>query len=125
MIVLINLKDKKLFIENCFEKDSKVSKDIMKLISISRFFGTGNKVPNIFCNIFLDQYKEIFFIHKFDDLFIFNNEKFTKINVEGLDKYPKIVYQKVLNIILDLEFTYEDNLHIKDEDERPASIFEQ
>jgi hypothetical protein len=120
MIILINLRTKKSFLELCFEKDSKVTRDIIRLISISKYYHS-NRVPNVFCNIFLDEYRDIFFSNNIEDLFIFNNEKFTKINIEGLDKYPKEVYQKVLKLILDLEYTYEDNLIV--EVDRQLGIF--
>ena len=52
--------------------------------------------------------KEIFILNKVDELFILNNEKFTKINVEGLDIYPKEIYKIILDIVIKLDFTYEE-----------------
>jgi hypothetical protein len=109
MLVLINLKNKKIFIEICFDKDSKVTKDIISMMKISKIY-SKNKILHIFCNMFLDEYKEIFMNNKIDELFIINNEKFTKVNIEGLDIYPRGFYNYLLKIILDLDFTYEENL---------------
>jgi hypothetical protein len=109
MIMLINLKTQKSFIEICFSRNSKITKCILNILQISKN-SPKNKLASIFCNMFLDEYKEIFVSNKIDDLFIFNNERFTKVNIEGLDILPKNFYRKLLRIIFDLNFTYEENL---------------
>jgi hypothetical protein len=110
MILLINLKTKKNLIYSFFEKDSKMVKILINLIKISKTFQNANKIEKIFCNLFLDEYKELFFIHndtEFEELFILNNEKFSKVNTEGVDIFPKYFYTQILNKITRLDFNYE------------------
>ena len=63
------------------------------------------------CNIFLDEYKEIFFPsnleYSLEEMFIFNNQKFSEVNNEGLDIYPKSFYKNILENILQMEFSDE------------------
>jgi hypothetical protein len=123
MIVLLNLKSKRLFVEMCFDKDSKVTRDIMTIMRLSKSY-PKNQILNIYCNMFLDEYKQVFVSNKIDDLFILNNEKFTQVNTEGLDLFSKCIYKKLLRIIFDLDFTYEHNflmLNNYDEDNMPIS----
>jgi hypothetical protein len=110
MIVLLNLKKNKNFIYSAFEKESKLVKLLISLIKSSRSFQNSNKISKVFCNLFLDEYKEIYFLHddpEIEDLFILNNEKFSEVNVEGMDIYPKKVYQSILESVLNLDITYE------------------
>src|SRR5689334_6495943 len=107
MIVLINLKTKAEFIEICFSEKSKLTK---KILTFLKFSNPKNKIAIIFCNLFLDEYKvQVFLNNKKEDLFILNSKKFTKVNIEGLDILPKSFYTKILKIIFDLDFTYEEN----------------
>ena len=40
-------------------------------------------------------------------MFIFNNQKFSEVNNEGLDIYPKSFYKNILENILQMEFSDE------------------
>lgn len=111
MIVLLNLKKNKNFIYSSFKKESKFVKMLMTYITTSRLYKNSNKISKVFCNLFLDEYKEIYFLHddpEIEDLFILNNEKFSEVNVEGIDIYPKIVYQSILEQVLNFEISYEN-----------------
>ncbi len=79
----------------------------------------------IFCNLFLDEYKETFFSTEdpiLEELFIINNIKFSKVNNEGVDKFPKEIYTGILKTILDLDLTYEKIFHKKTIEEGDKSI---
>jgi len=109
MILLINLKTKKTFTYLVFKKDSKLIEILINVIKISKNYKSSNKISKVFCNLFLDEYKEIYFNSNdpvLEELFITNNEKFSKINIEGLDKYPKPVYKNILENIINLDITY-------------------
>ncbi len=110
MILLLNLKTQKNFIHMVFKKESKLVKVLINLIKSSRSFQNSNKISKVFCNLFLDEYKEIYFLHddpEIVELFILNNEKFSKVNVEGMDVYPKKIYQGVLESVLKFNLSYE------------------
>jgi hypothetical protein len=106
MIIIKNSKDCKMLLEYLFDNNSKLVKDILNILRISRAY-KKNKILQIYCNLFFDEYKEIFFNSGLDEMFIMNNEKFTKVNVEGVDVYPPTLYTNILNILLELDFTYE------------------
>jgi hypothetical protein len=110
MIILINLKRNTKFLIQIFDKNSKL---IEVLISILRKENNckkkSKKISKILCNIFLDEYKLIFFNSDYtlDEIFIYNNEKFSQVNNEGLDVYPKSLYKNILENLLNSEYSYE------------------
>ncbi len=99
MLLLLNTNECHFFLENVFENNSKIVKDLLTILKISKSY-KKRKIFQIYCNLFFDEYKEMFFNNNMDELFILNNEKFTKLNIEGLDIYPRDFYKKILNIIL-------------------------
>jgi hypothetical protein len=123
MLLLINLNTKKNFLEMLFEKDSKLIKILISYIKSScKNYQNSNKIARIYCNLFFDEYKNMFFLNEIEDLFILNNEKFTKVNTEGLDIYPKNVYINILETIKNLDFTYDflsNKNIIQDQDDKP------
>ena len=132
MIILINLKTSKNFILFVFDRDSKLIKIILEIIKISKEYrnNNSNRITKIFCNLFLDEFKHLLYDPNAKDtlmldLFILNNEKFTKINTDGLDRYPNSIYQDILKIILDFNLTY-DQIFSKntfEEDEKPIGKY--
>lgn len=110
MILLLNLKAKKSIVQLIFDKESKLIKILLSVIKASKSYNNSTKIAKVFCNLFLDEYKEIYFSTcdpLLEDLFIINNEKFSKINVEGVDVYPKSFYVDLMQNILNLKLTYE------------------
>lgn len=106
MIILINLKENKKIIELFFDKNSKFVKQILETLEQTASFDNNKRILKIYCNLFLDEYKSLFFDHQLDELFILNNEKFTQINTEGVDMYPKTIYIKLMNYLSRIEMTY-------------------
>ncbi len=127
MIIIKHSSESKYLIEQIFDNNSKLVKDILTILKVSRNY-KKNKILQIFCNLFFDEYKDIFFSNDLDNLFILNNEKFTKLNIEGTDIYPKDIYVKILNILKELEFTYEQYFtdkyfHFEEEDKSLCIFF--
>jgi hypothetical protein len=106
MIILLN-NNYELFVELTFEKGSKIVKTLIDMLKNSNSYKKDTKIQKILCHIFLDEYKELFFNYNLENLFILNNEKFTKVNTEGLDKYPKVFYQYLLVYTESLKFSYD------------------
>jgi hypothetical protein len=110
MVLLLNLKSNKTFLILVFEKDSKLIKTLLNILKSSLKYKNSNKISKILCNLFLSEFKEIFFFHKdhlLEELFIINNEKFSKINIEGTDIFPKKIYSNILENILNLKLSFE------------------
>ena len=85
-------------------------KVLVNVVKSSRLYQNSNKICKILCNLFLDEYKELYFIHEdpnIENMFIINNEKFSQINHEGLDIYPKQIYKVILDNILNFKLTYD------------------
>ncbi len=124
MIILINLKDKKKIIELIFDKNSKIVKQILETLEHTASFDNHKRILKIYCNLFLDEYKSLFFDHQLDELFILNNEKFTQINTEGVDMYPKKIYMKLMNYLSRIEMNYTELISSKKYsiEEKPLSI---
>lgn len=111
MIILLNLKHKKVFLEHLFEKNSKMISLIIKIIKSSKNFHNSNRISKVFCNLFFDEYKEIFFLHNdpnLEEMFILNHEKLSEIIIEGVDVYPKQIYNHILLKLLNLEINFEN-----------------
>jgi len=94
-------------VELAFGKHSKVVKPILKILEQTADFEPHKRLAKIYCNLFFDEYKEMYFFHQLDELFITNNEKFTKVNTEGIEIYPKLIYQNLMGFFLRLDLTYE------------------
>ena len=95
-----------MFIELTFNKNSHIVKQIIKILGKTSV-SDNKRISKIYCNLFLDEYKDLFYKWQRDDLFILNNEKFTKINTEALEIYPKSIYKNLLNFLLNLDMTYD------------------
>ena len=54
-------------------------------------------------------------------MFIFNNEKFSEVNNEGLDVYPKSFYKNILENILQIEFSDERLFKTEDKSSNDTS----
>lgn len=124
MILLINIKNKNI-LNLIFEKDSKLVKILLNIIDNSKQFHKSNKICKIFCNLFFTEYREIFSKYELEELYILNNEKFTSINVENIDIYPKNVYCSILEKIFTLDLSYDflnnKSICIQDDD-KPLCI---
>jgi hypothetical protein len=110
MILILNLKSNKTFLFLLFEKDSKLIKILLNILKNSSKYKNSNKISKILCNLFLSEYKDIFFSHKdpfLEELFISNFEKFSKVNIEGTDVFPKKIYSRILDNIINLKLSFE------------------
>ena len=125
MIALINLQQKYNFVIQIFQKDSKLMHILYSTLKLSNEVnGNSNRISKILCNLFLDEYKEMFFLSselaedeslevtqeltsELEQLFIYNNEKFSKINIEGLDIYPKQLYTLSLEYLKSVDISFE------------------
>ena len=105
MIILKNFENENIFYEHVFKKKSKIVKQIIEIIIKSK--QKDKRISKIYCNLFLDEYKEIFFKNKMEKLFILNNEIFSEKYTEGLDKYPKEIYEKMLIFLKKFDMTYD------------------
>jgi hypothetical protein len=115
MIILINLKKDRIFISLIFDKNSKLIEILLDILKceINLKKKKSKKIAKILCNMFLDEYKEIFFNSEYtlDEIFISNNEKFSEINNEGLDVYPKSLYTDILENLISTEYSYDKLFH--------------
>jgi hypothetical protein len=115
MIILINLKKNRRFITSIFEKQSKLIEVLLDILKCEISFKKkkSKKIAKILCNMFLDEYKEIFFNSEYtlEEIFIHSNEKFSEVNNEGLDVYPKSLYTDILENLISTEYSYEKLFH--------------
>lgn len=125
MTIIINLKDKRKTIQLFFDKNSKIVKQILETLELTSNFDYNKRIQKIYCNLFLDEYKSLFFDNQLDELFILNNEKFTQINTEGVDVYPKTIYIKLMKYLSRLDMTYTEIISTKkyQTEDKPQSIY--
>jgi len=108
MILAINLKDFPDFIKTVFQGQisffNKLVEIITKLKKKKKFLGIIN-------NLFIDEYKEIYFKKSSDDLeqlFIEENTKFGEIYQDSFTKYEKDTYVKLFAKLLKFDLSYQN-----------------
>ena len=112
MILAINLKDFPDFIKTVFQGQinffNKLVEIITKLKKKKKFLG-------IISNLFIDEYKELYFKKSSDDLeqlFIEENTKFGEIYQDSFTKYEKETYVKLFAKLLKFDLSYQNFFHI-------------
>ena len=64
------------------------------------------KIKKLLSNLFLKEFKDI--ISKIElELFIQLNEIYSKLNTESIDLYPKYVYKRLLDFLLEFDLNYD------------------
>ena len=123
MILAINLKDFPDFIKTVFQGQinffNKLVEIITKLKKKKKFLG-------IISNLFIDEYKELYFKKSSDDLeqlFIEENTKFGEIYQDSFTKYEKETYVKLFAKLLKFDLSYQNFFSYHDKintEEMPA-----
>jgi hypothetical protein len=89
-----------------FSKNSEITEILLEILDKTNNYNSI-RIKKILCHLFFDEYYFLFFQNNLEDLYIENNSKFTEMNTEGLDKYPKNFYVNILDSLVDLDITYE------------------
>ena len=105
MIIILNLKTEKNSFENIFDNGSTLTENI--ICSLNATNNYSKDIFKIFSNLFLSEYKEVFIDFDLIDLFVTYNSKFSQVNTEGLDIYPNLVYEKMLENLQSFHFNYD------------------
>ena len=106
MILLLNIKNLKDLMKRMFSKNSEITEILLEILEKTNNY-SSIRIKRILCHLFFDEYFKLFFDNNLDDLYIENNSRFTEVNTEGLDKYPKNFYVNILDSLVDLNITYE------------------
>jgi hypothetical protein len=106
MILLLNIKNLKDLLIRIFSKDSEITDILLEILDKTSDYDSI-RIKKILCHLFFDEYYLIFSHNNLEDLYIENNSKFTEMNTEGLDKYPKNFYVNILDSLVDFDITYE------------------
>ena len=122
MIITINLKAYPKFINNVFNGPAKFFKQLVKLFSV--ISKPKKKILlGILNNLFLEEYKMIYFRAERDDaledLFIKQQTKFSTIYIDMMSYYEDNTYEKMFSLLLSFNVSYDNFFHqekIKDED---------
>ena len=122
MIITINLKAYPKFINNVFNGPAKFFKQLVKLFSV--ISKPKKKILlGILNNLFLEEYKMIYFRAERDDaledLFIKQQTKFSTIYIDMMSYYEDNTYEKMFSLLLSFNVSYDNFFHqekTKDED---------
>ena len=123
MILTINLKDFPDFIKTVFQGQFNF---FNKLVEIIKKLKKKKKFLAIISNIFIDEYKELYFKKSSDDLeqlFIEENTKFGEIYQDSFTKYEKETYVKLFTKLLKFDLSYQNFFSYHDKintEEMPA-----
>ena len=128
MVLVLNLKDFPSFIKEIFEGESKFFKNL-SLNIFKMKTQKKKKLLSILNNIFLEEYKNIFFRNDKDksndleNLFIAQQTDFSTKFLDTVTFYDVQTYKKMFSILSDFDISYDNffdyNNKIKDE-EKPA-----
>jgi|LauGreDrversion4_2_1035121.scaffolds.fasta_scaffold1815922_1 hypothetical protein len=113
MYVTINCAELQYYLESFISKDSQFINLVIEIIRKLRNFDINKRIEKIFYNLFLDDYRELFFSYKMDNLFIHNHEKFKKHFTAPFEVFPKEIYTNLLDLLFNLDVTYETLLKTK------------
>ena len=124
MYFTFNCADLHFYLELFMEKDSEIINLIIEIIRKLRNFDINKRIEKIFYNIFLDDYRDLFFNNNLDQLFIYNYEKYKKHFTSPFEVFPKEIYSNLLELLFNLDVTYEILLKSKKyiPEEIPLSI---
>jgi len=106
MILLLNIRNLKDLLIRMFSKNSEITEILLEILNKTINY-KSIRIKKILCHLFFDEYYKLFFDNNLEELYIENNSKFTEINTEGLDRYPKTFYVNILDSLVDLDITYE------------------
>ena len=128
MILVLNLKQFPSFIKVIFNGHSKFFKNLCHMI-LKMKTKKKKRLLSILNNIFLEEFKEIFFRknenanEELENLFINQQTEFSTKFLETVTFYDEQTYKKMFNILSEFDLSYENfftyNNKIKDE-EKPA-----
>ena len=100
MVIVINCGEIKQFLENFIDKDSKIFDLIIKIVNKTESFDINKRVEKIFHNLFLDEYKVLFFNNKLDDNYNYFNEKYMKQISTPVEVFEDDVYTNLLEFLM-------------------------
>lgn len=118
-MIILNCKDIKSFLEAVFKKDSPFINSLIKVCVKTKEQNEKSIVPIIISNLFLEEYKSIFFQSNLDNVFIASKEKMKLIIEPRLNIRDKKHYSELLSYLLKFENNYSDLFdteHITEED---------
>ena len=128
MILVLNLKQFPSFIKIIFEGNSKFFKNLSHMI-LKIKSNKRKRLLSILNNIFLEEYKDIFFrkdenaSEELENLFIIQQTEFSTKFLDTVTFYDEQTYKKMFNILSEFDISYYNfftyNNKIKDE-EKPA-----
>jgi hypothetical protein len=113
MLFIFNLKENADFLKHLFRKKSKLLRLVLETIKITKSVGS-TICAKIFSNLFFQQYNEILISANLEKKMIFHNERFSQVNTDGIDQYPKEIYRTMLSHVLNLCVTYENIQEVYD-----------
>lgn len=125
MIITINLKSNPNFIKKVFDDKLKFFNKLVKLFSTHVSDEHRKKLFRILNYLFLEEYKMIYFREEGDqtleELFIHQQTKFSKKNIDMMSYYENNTYEKMFEFLSKFSISYDNffsNYHekIKDED---------
>ena len=126
MVIVLNLKKFPTFIKLIFNGKMEFFKKLCDSIFAMKS-KKNKKLLSILSNIFLEEYKEIYFRkpknEELENIFITQQTEFSSKFLETVSFYDENTYKKMFQILLDFDISYQNffsyNSKIKDE-EKPA-----
>ena len=126
MVIVLNLKKFPTFIKLIFNGKMEFFKKLCDSIFAMKS-KKNKKLLSILSNIFLEEYKEIYFRkpknEELENIFITQQTEFSSKFLETVSFYDENTYKKMFKILLDFDISYQNffsyNSKIKDE-EKPA-----
>ena len=125
MVLVLNLKSYTSLIKIIFQGNLKFFSELRDSIN-SMKTSKKKKLLSILSNIFLEEYKDVFFNKKdkeLEDIFIEQQTDFSNICSETVTFYDDTTYKKMFQILLKFDISYNNffsnNNKIKDDD-KPA-----
>jgi len=122
MIILKNIqtkfKDKNntYFHTTVFKENSKLVSTILDIITYTSSSEYSNKITKVYCNIFNKEYKEFFFEHSLDNIYLSTHEKFCSASIDVLDIHVPEVYKNLLDKLISLDIDYDQTVLQTNED---------
>ena len=108
MIILYNCGETKSFLESLMEKNSKLLDLIVRIAEDTGNYDIKNKrVEKILHNLFENEYKVLFNNNKLDDLFNYNEEKFSNRMRTSFEVLDNNIYISLLRFLMDFNINYE------------------